>query len=141
LDADRVLQIESAGMGHGVDSPADLHNANPNVRRYSITAEQDAIQLSRGRGYGSDMNHGANPDTFQGVTRLDAGNLENGKLIAGLRSHSDVLSVRSDAWWNMQNVFTGGEVTVYRDPEFATGPHGKMRQIPYAQPAIKVDVP
>jgi hypothetical protein len=140
LDADRVLQIESAGMGHGIRAPHDLHDVNPNVHRYSITAEQDAIQLSRGLGFGDDMNHGADPDTFPGVTRLDAGNFENGKLIEGLSSHSDVFAVRSDAWCNMLSVFTGGEAKAYRDPEFAMGPEGEMKQVHYAKPAKRVAV-
>ena len=143
LDADRVLHIESAGTGPGVDDADDLHPTQPDVQRYSMTAEQDFIGLTQGTGAGDDIGHGADPDDFPGSTRLDTGNFEGGSLIDGATdSHSDVFTPRSDAWWNMYDVFTGGEVRLYRDPEYAPGPRGgRGPQVPYSNPAEEVDIP
>ncbi|MEV5764031.1 alpha/beta hydrolase [Micromonospora sp. NPDC052213] len=109
LDADRVLHIESAGMGHRVDGPEDLRPAQPDVQRYSMTAPGDPIAWVR------DINifnwgHGADPDEFPGVVRLETGNYPDGRPLEGTSAHSDVLTYHSDAWWNMYQVFTGGPV-------------------------------
>lgn len=143
LDADRVLHIESAGMGSGVDDDDDLHPTQPDVRRYSMTAEQDFIGVTQGAGAGDGIGHGADPDDFPGSTRLDTGNFADGSLIDGtFDSHSDVFTPRSDAWRNMYDVFTGGEVRLYRPPEYAPGPRGSRGpQVPYSTPAEEVDIP
>ncbi|GAB3147964.1 alpha/beta hydrolase [Micromonospora sonneratiae] len=109
LDANRVLHIESAGMGHNVDGPEDLRPAQSNVQRYSMTAPGDPIAWVR------DVNifnwgHGADPDEFPGVVRLETGNYPDGRPLEGKAAHSDVLIYHSDAWWNIYNVFTGGAV-------------------------------
>lgn len=142
LDADRVLHIESAGMGPGVDSPDDVNPTQPDVRRYSMTAEADFIGLTQGTSLGDDIGHGADPDTFPDTTRLDTGNFEDGSLIDGaFDSHSDVFTRRSDAWHNMYDVFTGGEVRLYRPPELVTSGYGPPVQVPYTDPAEEVDIP
>jgi hypothetical protein len=143
MDANRVLHIESAGMGHNVDSPDDYHNPNKHVARYSMTAPDDPIGSIQGKngpdslGLGN-MGHGADPDEFPGVQRLETGRFSDdprylpdgkkpGSVIGGDGVHSDVFSPRSDAWWNMYNVHTGGQVEVYQDPvEYDTG-HGKVK--------------
>jgi hypothetical protein len=38
VDADRILHVESPGMGNDVNSTADYHPLNPDVRRYAMTA-------------------------------------------------------------------------------------------------------
>lgn len=143
LDADRVLHIESAGMGPGVDAPDDLHPRNRDVRRYSMTAEADFIGLVQGADAGPDnIGHGADPDTFPGTLRLDTGNFADGSLIDGtFASHSDVFTRHSDAWENMYEVFVGGEVRRYRPAEYYTSPHGHVVQVPYTEPAEEVDIP
>lgn len=110
LDANRTLYVESAGMGHGVWSPSDLHDAQPDVQRYAMTAPGDPISAIQGvqvLGIG----HGADPNTFPGVTDLATGNYPNGQPITGLAAHNGVFTTGSDAWQNMYGVFTGGPVT------------------------------
>ncbi|MEU9506058.1 alpha/beta hydrolase [Micromonospora sp. NPDC048170] len=107
LDADRVLHIESAGMGHDVDGPEDLRPAQPDVQRYSMTAPGDPIAWVRDINIGN-WGHGADPDEFPGVIRLETGNYADGRPLEGASAHSDVLTYHSDAWWNIYQVFTGG---------------------------------
>ncbi|MCW3815923.1 alpha/beta hydrolase family protein [Micromonospora sp. DR5-3] len=109
LDANRVLHIESAGMGHDVDGPEDLHPARPDVQRYSMTAPGDPIAWVRDINIGN-WGHGADPDEFPGVVRLETGNYPDGRPLRGVAAHSDVLTYHSDAWWNIYQVFTGGAV-------------------------------
>jgi pimeloyl-ACP methyl ester carboxylesterase len=106
LDANRTLYIESAGMGHNVWSPSDLNDMQPDVQRYSMTAPGDPISYTQGIqlfGWG----HGANPNTFPGVTDLSTGNYPNGQPITGLAAHNGVFTPGSGAWQNMYDVFTG----------------------------------
>jgi hypothetical protein len=103
LTADRTLYVAAAGAGVGVDEPSDWHNGNPAVQRYSMTAPGDPIQLVQYLGV-----HGVDPDEMPGVTRLDAGRYDDGRRMAGLASHTDVLDEpRSDAWRTVLAVITG----------------------------------
>ncbi|BCL12531.1 alpha/beta hydrolase [Micromonospora sagamiensis] len=116
LDADRILHIESAGMGHHVDGPEDLRPAQPDVQRYSMTAPGDPIAWIRDINIGN-WGHGADPDEFPGVIRLETGNYADGRPLEGVSAHSDVLTYHSDAWWNIYQVFTNGPlVTVPSAP-------------------------
>ena len=111
LDANRTLYVEPAGMGHDVWSPSDLHDTQPNVQRYAMTAPGDPIADIQGvQLFG--LGHGADPNTFPGVTDLTTGNYANGQPITGLAAHNGVLTPGSDSWRNMYGVFTGGPVTV-----------------------------
>lgn len=132
LVADRVLHIESAGMGHDVRDPDDLPDSQSSVDRYSMTAPGDIIELTQGVQIG-DIGHGADPDHFDGTTRLHTGDRVDGSLNTGPDSHSGVFEEQSDAWRNMYEVFTGGVVETYRSPEYQVprSPHG---------PAIPVQV-
>lgn len=110
LDANRTLYVESAGMGHDVWQPSDLHDMQSDVQRYSMTAPGDPISAIQGvQLFG--LGHGADPNTFSGVTDLASGNYANGQPITGLAAHNGVLTTGSDAWRNMYGVFTGGAVT------------------------------
>lgn len=109
LDADRVLHIASAGMGHDVQTPADLHPTQPDVERYSITAPGDPIRWIRDTNIGN-WGHGADPEAFPGVVQLETGYYADGRPLEGAAAHVDVISYHSDAWWNIYNVFTGGPV-------------------------------
>ncbi|GAA4548481.1 alpha/beta hydrolase [Amycolatopsis samaneae] len=125
LDVDRVLHVESAGMGHGIWSPADLPPSQAGVQRYSMTAPFDPIVLAQGNAgvaewLGSDLGHGADPDTFPGVTELDTGRDAHGDVLWGLSAHNDVLKPGSDSWQNIYDVITGGTVT----PEGSSAPRG-----------------
>lgn len=126
LDADRVLHVESAGMGHDVQDPGDLPASQAGVDRYSMTAPGDIIELSQGTQAGDNIGHGADPDSFPGTVRLDTGNTADGEFNTGKDSHSAVFEEQSDAWYNMVEVLNGGEVTTYRAPEYdyVTSPYG-----------------
>ncbi|MFC3514600.1 alpha/beta hydrolase [Amycolatopsis halotolerans] len=114
LPVDRVLHVESAGMGHGVWSPADLPPSQAGVQRYSMTAPLDPIILAQGNAGALEwtgIGHGADPDTFPGVTELTTGRDAAGDVQWGLSSHSGVLKPGSDSWENIYGVLTGGHVT------------------------------
>ncbi|WP_206796877.1 alpha/beta hydrolase [Amycolatopsis sp. MtRt-6] len=111
LDVDRVLHVESAGMGHGVWSPADLPASQAGVQRFSMTAPLDPIVLAQGNAWGLEwtgIGHGADPDVFPGVTELGTGSTADGSLLWGVSSHNDVLKPGSDSWTNIYRVLTSG---------------------------------
>jgi hypothetical protein len=113
LDVDRVLHVESAGMGHGVWSPADLPASQAGVQRFSMTAPLDPIVVAQGNAWGLEwtgIGHGADPDTFPGVTELATGRDASGDLQWGLSSHNDVLKPGSESWTNIYRVLTDGGV-------------------------------
>ncbi len=122
LRADRVLHIESAGTGYGIDSPGDLPASQDDVRRFSMTAPGDFIAYAQGNG-ALGLGHGADPDEFDGTTRLHTGDYpdlgdddRSNRPIHGDGSHSGVFVYESDAWNAMYGVFTGGLVETYRTP-------------------------
>jgi hypothetical protein len=111
LTSDRTLFVAAAGAGVGVDDTGDWHNRNPDVLRFSMTAPGDFIQAVQGIPGGP---HGADPDDMRGVTPLDTGYYDDGRLMAGPRSHSDVLNWPSDAWRNILAVITGDRETLHK---------------------------
>lgn len=117
LVADRVLHIESAGMGHDVDDAGDLPSSQSGVDRYSMTASDDFISYTQGVQVGG-IGHGADPDDFAGTTRLHTGDRVDGTPNTGISSHSGVFQQNSDAWNNMLAVFRGGEIETYRSPHY-----------------------
>ena len=95
-------------MGRGVDEPGDLPPSQADVARYSMTAPGDFIGYVQGVPGG----HGADPDEFEGVTRLETGDYAGGRRVDGLfEAHSGVFEVRSGAWKNMYETLIGGTVT------------------------------
>ena len=139
LDADRVLHIESAGMGNGVQAVDQYHPVNPQVQRFSMTAPGDSIEWFRG-GQTSSVGHGANPDSMDGVIRLATGNYADGTRVDGVASHSGVFAVGSDSWQNMYEVFTGGVIAVYTPPVYdASTPWGVLNG--QDQPPTSKDIP
>lgn len=104
LTADRVIFVEAAGAGVGVQSPADWHDRNPTVIRFSMTAPGDLISAVQGIPFGP---HGADPDEMPGVVPLSAGRRLTGGPMIGPSTHSDVLTEPSDAWRNILAVITG----------------------------------
>ncbi|MEV7094731.1 alpha/beta hydrolase [Amycolatopsis sp. NPDC051045] len=111
LDVDRVLHVESAGMGHGVWSPADLPPSQAGIQRFSMTAPLDPIVLAQGNAWGLEwtgIGHGADPDVFPGVTELETGHDAAGSPLWGVSSHNDVLKPGSESWTNIYRVLTGG---------------------------------
>lgn len=125
MQVDRVLHVESAGIGPDVRTLEDL--PRPDTPRYSMTAPGDPIALTQGRQVGP-IGHGAEPDTFPGVTRLETGRLidadPDSALLLGKSAHSDVFMVRSTAWNNMLAVMTGQEVSLYTEPLTVRTPQG-----------------
>jgi hypothetical protein len=100
LDVDRVLHVESASQA--------------GVQRFSMTAPLDPIEVAQGNAWGLEwtgIGHGADPDTFPGVTELETGRSADGDQLWGLSSHSDVLKPGSESWTNMYRVVTGGPTT------------------------------
>lgn len=104
LTADRTLYLAAAGAGVGVDDPSDWHNRNPDVMRFSMTAPGDLIELVQGSPASP---HGADPDTMTGVIRLDAGDYDDGRPMAGPRAHTDIVNAPSDSWRTILAVITG----------------------------------
>jgi hypothetical protein len=135
LDVDRVLHINSAGTGADVKTIADLPASQRDVDRYSLTAPGDFITYVQGAPGG----HGADPDTFEGTVPLAAGNYADGATpIAGpLKSHSGVFKERSDAFWNMFEVFTGGTVTTAETIDYSTADRDSD---PIVVPSEQVDI-
>lgn len=126
LDADRVVHVESAGMGHDIFSPDDLPPSQSDVERYSMTAPQDPITYAQGvqsaesflpdRIEQADPGHGGDPDDFPGTVRLHTGDDASGTPMSGPSSHSAVLEERSDSWEQIRQVINGGTVEEYRSP-------------------------
>lgn len=154
LDADRVLHVESAGVGHDVHSPADLPASQNGVDRYSMTAPGDPIAHVQGTQgtaewwlegpWGTpDIGHGADPDDFGDTVRLHTGDTEDGVPITGGDAHSGVFAPGSDSWRNMLAVLTGGEVTTYREPvhDYVIDEHTARREQTGWGPGETVDVP
>jgi hypothetical protein len=104
LTADRVIYVEAAGAGVGVHDPADWHDRNPAVLRFTMTAPGDPISAVQGVPIGP---HGADPDQMAGVVPLATGRRLTGGPMVGLSAHSDVLTEPSDAWRNILAVITG----------------------------------
>ncbi len=104
LIADRVIYVEAAGAGVGVHDPADWHDRNPAVLRFSMTAPGDPISAVQGIPFGS---HGADPDQMAGVVPLATGRRLTGGPMIGPSTHSDVLTEPSDAWRNVLAVIAG----------------------------------
>jgi uncharacterized protein YukE len=104
LTADRTVYVAAAGSGVGVDDPADWHNRNPEVYRFSMTAPGDWIEAVQGLPISP---HGADPDTMPGVVRLNTGRRLDGTVMAGPSAHSAILNEPSDAWRNILAVITG----------------------------------
>ncbi|MEC3978341.1 alpha/beta hydrolase [Amycolatopsis sp. H20-H5] len=124
LKVDRMLYVEGAGMGHGVWSPADLPASQAGIQRFSMTAPLDPIETVQGNTraleWVSNFGHGADPDTFPGVTQLETGRDASGAQQWGYESHSGVLKPGSDSWNNIYQVITGGATT----PEGSFQPRG-----------------
>jgi Alpha/beta hydrolase len=110
MTGDRMLYVAAAGAGVGVDDPADWHNRNPDVLRFSMTAPGDFIQTVQGIPGGP---HGADPDEMPGVICLDTGHYDDGRLMAGPQAHSDILNWPSDSWRNILAVITGDCETLH----------------------------
>ncbi|WP_285661027.1 alpha/beta hydrolase [Actinorhabdospora filicis] len=126
LDADVILQLASAGSGHGV---TDVHQYDAPCRtRYSMTAPADLIGYVQGSGDAPGIGHGLDPDEMPGTILLDSGfhvadpNAPDdigrpigalaGTEIRGIHAHSEVFNPRSDAWVNILAVLTGGAVVL-----------------------------
>lgn len=125
MRVDRVLHVESAGIGPDVRSLADL--PRPETPRYSMTAPGDLIAASQGLQIGP-IGHGADPDTFPGVTRLETGRIDDADpasaLLQGSSAHSAVFERGSTSWNNMLAVMTGQDVSLYAEPVRITTPQG-----------------
>ncbi len=109
LTADRTLYLAAAGAGVGVDDAADWHNRNPHVLRFSMTAPGDLIQAVQGIPGGP---HGTDADRMPGVIPLATGYYDDGRLMAGPSSHTDIVNWPSDSWRNILAVITGNRESI-----------------------------
>lgn len=105
MKVDRVLYIESAGMGPGVGSIYDFPNA-ATTKYYQMTAPGDPIWTSQRSGI-----HGADPNLDPGVRTLETGFVDNdqrpgGTVLSGQDSHSGVFRTTSTAWKSMYGFYT-----------------------------------
>jgi hypothetical protein len=145
LETDRVLHVESAGMGRDVTGAENLPASQAGVDRYSMTAPGDPIELTQGVNdplWIDRVGHGADPDTFPGTVRLETGYYADGEWIEGSDAHSGVFQQGSDAWHNMYEVFTGGEVTLYAPPDIYLPPGSQTPIIqPNTDPRDTLDIP
>lgn len=122
MRVDRVLHVESAGIGPGVHGVGDY--ANPGTDRYSMTAPGDLIELAQS--FGGAV-HGGDPDQLAGVTRLETGRVidtdSGSAMLQGTSAHSGVfLFEGSTAWVNILNVMTGAPVMLYTAPTLTAQP-------------------
>lgn len=119
LSTDRVVMVESAGMGPSVKSVEDLAPENRTTPHYSLTASDDVINIVQGSGH-----LGADPDEFGNNVRLQTGYFSNGDRIDGpIASHSDVFNKDSDAWNNMMSGLVGGTATRWHPDEIHGDAH------------------
>jgi hypothetical protein len=105
-----------------------------------MTAPGDPIAGTQGV-HVQGIGHGADPDTFPGVTRLETGLVDDedtgSGLLHGLDSHTDVLTPKSTAWNNMLAVMTGGEVTLHAPPQVVATPYGDVSDNPMDNPGFQ----
>lgn len=121
LRADNVIYASSAGTGV-FDGP--WHDANPEVRRFSLTAPGDPIHYVQSL---PGNPHGHDPDTTPGVTRLDTGYYSTdaadpGALVAGGAGHGGYWrDPDSTAFRNIVAVINDEQPTPYveRAPDLA----------------------
>lgn len=112
LTADRTVYVAAAGSGIDVDRPAEWNNANPDVRRFSMTAPGDPIGWVQGIPGGP---HGADPDELPGVIHLGTGRYADGRPMTGIASHTDIINaVDSDSWRNILAIITGDDTRFAR---------------------------
>ena len=137
---DRIVHIESAGAGPGVSSVRDY--AAPDTPRYSMTAPGDFIGTFQGVSVGTVLGHGADPDELGWVTRLETGRTDRNDptspMLQGLSSHSQVFDTETDAWQNIEQVMTGGQVSVWTDRRdaIALGLMDPQYEYPMQDPAF-----
>ena len=128
LDADNVIHVESAGTGHAVAGVGDLSPGRCDVRRYTITAANDPIQLVQGlrvepmqsvpaplsplvqswpleqlQGLG----HGADPVALARVERLAGDHAADGHMLEPWEAHGGVLDPGAEGWLNIHRVLVG----------------------------------
>ena len=111
LTADRTLYLAAAGAGVGVDDPADWHNRNPDVLRFSMTAPGDLIEAVQGIPAGP---HGADPDEMPGVIHLPAGITTTADRWRARGRTATSSTVPSDSWRNILAVITGDSSTLHK---------------------------
>lgn len=119
MHADRVLHLESAGAGPGVQSESDY--AYPDTDRYAMTAPDDPIGPAQGTSIGS-LGHGADPDDLDGVVRLETGLIDVGDpssgILRGGSAHSGVFNPNTTAFGSILGVMTGDDVSLYRPADW-----------------------
>ena len=141
LEADRVLYVSAAGMGHGVTGLSDFPNSG-DAPHYSMMARNDsvvgAIQPSA-----MDWMHGPSALEADGVVRLETGWIDHSDLNstdledyntpgngmpAAIDAHSTVFKKGSTAFNNIVAVITGGEAVVFAEDGYIRTPRTSVRR-------------
>ena len=141
LDADRVLHVESSGMGMGASTIADYTPTNSQVQRYSMTAPSDPITLAQGNYIPPWVGHGGDPNTMKGVTQISTGYYSDGSLVYGQGAHGGVFDSGSDSRYQIFQVITGGSVYVVPDPIMVEDVRGLPKEVPFPMPLVRPDDP
>lgn len=113
LYADRVVYVASPNAGPGVRSASQWRNSAPAVRRYSLTAPGDPIELTQ-TWAGLRYPTGSFADVMDGVQRLDTGFFDSGEPVFGTRGHGGVLDRDADAMWQVARVVLGAPPVPYQ---------------------------
>lgn len=135
LEADRVVYVAPAGLGHHVDGIEDFPETK-DVPHFVLQARSDGVVGWNQGISGSTRGHGvANPLTADGVTRLETGYIDTRDPTRGtiestgaVESHSAVFEPRSTSMRNMSRVVTGKPVSLYHEDDSFVGGIRPRRQ-------------
>ncbi|MFJ2503211.1 alpha/beta hydrolase [Microbacterium sp. NPDC087592] len=150
VDADRVLYVAAAGMGHGVSGLEDFPNTG-DVPHYAMMVRNDSVVGAIQPDAMSWM-HGQSAVDAEGVTRLETGWIVDGDLEsvdledyddpdtefpAAIDAHSTIYKMDSTAFNNMVAVITGGNAVVWAPDDFVRTPRVSVRHDGIDMPAYE----
>ncbi len=135
LEADRVVYVAPAGLGHHVDGIEDFPETK-DVPHFVLQARSDGVVGWNQGNSGLNRGHGVtNPLTADGITRLETGyidikNPERGTIesTGNVESHSTVFEPSSTSMRNISRVVTGKPVSLYHEDDSFVGGINPRRQ-------------
>lgn len=152
LEADRVLYVAAAGMGHGVSGLEDFPNTS-DVPHYAMMVRNDSVVGAIQPDAMSWM-HGQSAVDAEGVTRLETGWIDDGDLEsvdledyddpdtefpAAIDAHSTIYKRGSTAFNNMVAVITGGDAVTWAPDDFVRTPRVSVRHDGIDMPGYEPD--
>ncbi len=137
LEADRVVYVAPAGLGHHVDGIEDFPETG-DAPHFVLQARYDAVVGWNQGVSGLDRGHGeTDPLTADGITRLETGYLDRDDPEGGtiesageVESHSTVFAPRSTSMSNIANVVVGRPVSLYHPDDTRLGGGRVPRRYP-----------